>query len=619
MRTAVAPPDEAPSGAPASLAASPSRAAPDAGAWLPLILLLSLVLRAIDPLFNTPFEDESFMVLMGRSILEGASDVDIYMRTAFGWYLWPVSTALADHAAGLLGVRLLAASLGTAAVYGMFLLTRRLFDTRAALIAAALFGVCTPAILTSRLATHDAMSVPLLVFGVWAWVRALQRGDLLDWGLAAVLLFASFLVKHPMAAFFPGLCVAAMVLDRRGGFAFSLLLSLLVGGYALYYRDVILALLQFVDSFAAFRAPDEQLMAIYLRDRLDFWLFALLAAITGVLGDRRVRVIVALLFLGAFTFIGVHVARRLDYHTWKHAVYALLFLAPAAGAAVVTLAGRMWRGSFLPVMLTGLVLAGGGYLAGRMGLQSVQGGLPFQWPDTRGVAAYLRPRVQPAHRVLIDDSAVRYQLRDLLPQQQITDQYWFEHEGVPAPASYGNAVRDGWFDYIALDGTTSAEARRIYDAITPHLPGRYALRERFPQPVTGVDVLIYERITPPVARAAGGPGIVVEAPVAGSVAVAGGDRPVVLVQGTVQNAPPGATLLVEVQTNRWYPQGEPLRLDAAGGRFEREAFLGGTGEQQCDHTIRLSLLGAGGRLLREVYIDRVARVAPDSVGLACDR
>jgi hypothetical protein len=603
----------------ASFAASPAHDEPDAGAWLPLILLLSLALRAIDPLFNTPFEDESFMVLMGRSILEGASDVDIYMRTAFGWYLWPVSTALADHAAGLLGIRLLAAALGTVAVYGMFLLTRRLFDTRAALVAAALFGVCTPAILTSRLATHDAMSVPLLVFGVWAWVRALQRGTLADWGLAAVLLFASFLVKHPMAAFFPGLCLAAMALDRRGGFAFSVMLSLLVGGYALYYREVILALLQFVDSFAAFRAPDDQLAAIYLRDRLDFWLFALLALIAGVLGDRRVRIVVALLFLGAFTFIGVHVARRLDYHTWKHAVYALLFLAPAAGAAVVTLTTRVWRGSFLPVMLTGLVVAGGGYVAGRVGLQSVHGGLPFQWPDTRGVAEYLRPRVQPEHRVLVDDSAVRYQLRDLLAQDRIADQYWFEYEGVPAPASYGRAVQDGWFDYVVLDGTTSAEAKRIYESVTPHLAARYALRERLMQSVTGVDALIYERISPPVARPQGGPTILVEGPTAGSVTVAGGDRPVVLVRGVVRNAPPGATLLVEVQTNRWYPQGEPLRLDAADGRFEREAFLGGSGEQQCAHTIRLSLLGTAGRLLREVYIDRVARVAPDSVGLACNR
>lgn len=594
-------------------------AAPDTSGWITLILLLSFAVRALDPLFNTPFEDESFMILMGRSILERASDVDVYMRTAFGWYLWPVSVALADHAAGLLGVRLLAALLGTGAVGGMFLLTRRLFDERAALLASALFGLCTPAILTSRLATHDALSVPLIVFGVWAWVRALQRGGLGDWLIAAVLFFGSFLVKHPMAAFFPALCIAAMLLDRRGGFVFSLALSLMVAGYALRYRDVIIALLQFVDSFAAFRAPAGQLFAIYVRDRLDFWAFTTLAIVAAVRGDRRVRVTVLLLAIGALSFIAVHVGRRLDYHTWKHAVYPMLFLVPAAGAALSGLGARIAPRAFLPTMLAGLVAAAATYAAGRVGLQQVHGGLPFQWPDTRAVADYLRPRVQREQRVLIDDSAVRYQLRDLLPQPSIADQYWFEYEGVPAPASYANAVRDGWFDYIVLDGTTSVEAKRIYDAIKPHLAARYAERLRAPQPATGMDALVFERVSPPVSRPRNGVEIVVEAPLDGAQIVATAAAPQTTVKGFVRNAPAGAALHVEVQTNAWYPQGEPITAFGAGGAFERTVVLGGSGEQQCRHTVRLRLTTSDDRLLHEVYIDRIARVDPDSIGVACVR
>jgi hypothetical protein len=592
---------------------------PDTGAWLTLILLLSFAVRALDPLFNTPFEDESFMILMGRSILERASDVDVYMRTAFGWYLWPVSVALADHAAGMLGVRLLAAVLGTSAVGGMFLLTRRLFDTRAALVAAALFGLCTPAILTSRLATHDALSVPMVVFGVWAWVRAQQRGALSDWMIAAVLVFGSFLVKHPMAAFFPGLCVAAMVLDRRGGFAFSLALSAMVGGYALWYYDVIIALLQFVDSFEAFRAPNEQLLAIYVRNRLDFWAFLLLAVVAAIRGDRRVRLIVLLLGIGALSFSALHVGRRLDFHTWKHAVYPMLFLAPAAGAALAGLGARVAPRWFLPTMCAALAAAAAVYAAGQVGLQPGHGGLPFQWPNTRSVATYLRLRVHPGQRVLIDDSAVRYQLRDLITQKRIVDQYWFVHEGVSAPASYANAVRDGWFDYIVLDGTTSLEAKRMYDAIKPHLAARYAERLRAPQPATGTDALVFERVAPPVTRPRNGVEIAVEAPVAGAIVLASAAKPEAMVKGLVRNAPAGAALHVEVQTNAWYPQGEPITQFGPGGAFERLVILGGSGEQQCHHTVRLRLMAPDNRLLQEVYIDRIARVDPDSAGVACPR
>src|SRR5262245_51930989 len=117
------------------------------GPWLAAVLLLAFVLRATDPLFNTPFEDESFMVLMGRSILAGASDVAIYMRTAFGWYLWPSVAAIADSLGGLVALRLLAASLGTLAVYGVYRLARSLFDTRTGIVAACLFACTTPAIL----------------------------------------------------------------------------------------------------------------------------------------------------------------------------------------------------------------------------------------------------------------------------------------------------------------------------------------------------------------------------------------------------------------------------------------------------------------------------------------
>jgi len=599
------------------MSSAPREREADVRGWLTLVLVTAFAIRALDPVFNSPFEDESFMVLMGRSILTGASDVGNYMNTAFGWYLWPVSVALADQAAGVLGIRLLAAVLGTGAVAGMFLLTKRLFSAEAGLAAAALFAVCTPAILTSRLATHDAASVPLLVFGLVCYVRALQTKEWLAWAGAAVLFFAAFLVKHPMAAFFPGLFVLAVLAGRLRGAAFAVLLSALVAGYALWYQDTIRALLSFVGSFSAFRAPADQLWRIYGTDRLDLWSMVALAAVMLATGTPREKRITALLFSGAVMWALVHVGRRLDYHTWKHAVYALIFLAPVAGASAMALAQRLSRGAFLPAMLGVLVLAGGLHLFGQRGLQRVHGGMPFQWPNSDAIAAYLEPRVEAQQRVLVDDSAIRYVLRELLSQERVNDQYWFPYKGQMAPASYGLAVQDGYFDYIVLDGSTAGPAVALQASIAPHLAARYAERLRVPQPSSGTDAIVYQRVNPPVTRAGSAPTIRVTSPVRGGVIVAGGALPAGRVQGRVDNAPPGALLLVDVLTNQWYPQGEPLVLRAASVPFDLPVVLAGTGLQRCHHTIRLRLLDTKKRLLDEVYITEVRRAAADSLDTPC--
>jgi len=589
----------------------------DVRGWLTLILVTAFALRAMDPLFNSPFEDESFMVLMGRSVLTGASDVGNYMNTAFGWYLWPVSVALADQVAGVLGIRLLAAVLGTGAVAGIFLLTKRLFDAEAGLAAAAMFAACTPAILTSRLATHDAASVPLLVFGLVCYVRALQTREWIAYAGAALLFFAAFLVKHPMAAFFPGLCVLAMVQGRMRGVAFAALLSLLVGGYALWYQDTIRALLSFVGSFNAFRAPSEQLWRIYLTDRLDLWSMVVLSGVMLVTGSPRAKRITGLLLAGAGMWALVHVGRRLDYHTWKHAVYVMVFLVPVAGATALAVAERLSRGAFLPAMLGVVVLASGLHLSGQRGLERVHGGMPFQWPNTDALAAYLQPRVEPGQRILVDDPAIRYVLRDQIAQEQVNDQYWMPYKGRMAPESYGVAVQDGYYDYIVLAGSTAGPALALQASIAPHLAARYAERLRVAQPSSGAEAIVYQRVNPAVTRADNAPTIRVESPASGGVIVADGALPEGLVRGRVENAPPGARLIVDVLTNEWYPQGEPMVLSAPSVPFEIRVVLAGTGVQRCRHTIRLRLMSAGEKQLDETFIDDLRRSSLDSLTVPC--
>ncbi len=604
---------------PLSLLARPDVDAEPRRIWLLLVLAVAFALRAYNPRFNSAFEDESFMILMGRSVLAHAPDVPIYMRTAFGWYLWPVATALADFGGGIIGVRLLSATLGTAAVLGMYLFARRLFGDRIGLAAAMFFAVCSPAILTSRIATHDAAGVPLLIFALLLFVRGWQNGEWRDWIGSALCFFGCFLVKHPLAVFFPPACILAVLVDRKRGLGFAIVLSLLIATYTVFYLETIRALLVFVAGFNAFRAPSEQLWTIYVSNRLDVWLCAAVALVAAARGGRRERIIIAALFVGAATFAGVHVARRLDYHTWKHAVYALVFLIPAAAAGSVSLADRFMRSQPVPTAACVLIVAGLVFESGRRGLLANSGGLPFLWPNANVVSDFLQARVQFGQRVLVDDAAIRYVLLDQLPRDHIVDQYFFQYGDKTGPAAYAQAVADGWFDYIVLDGTTSSDALALKRAIEPTVGIRYVERNRAMQSNTGEDAVIYERVSPAVTRAPDAPVLVVNTPKTDDTVRVAGPRPTVDVTGHVDRSPPGAVLQVDVFTDRWYQQGPLIIPEMRTGRFSRRVILGGEGAQRCAHVVRVRLLGAANRIIDEATASRIVRSSPDSVGIPCPR
>lgn len=587
--------------------------------WLLLVLAIAFGLRAYNPGFNSPFEDESFMILMGRSVLAHAPDLPIYMRTAFGWYLWPVATALADFSGGIVGVRLMSATLGTLAVLGMYLFSRQLFGDRIGVASSLLFAVSSPAILTSRIATHDAAGVPLLTFALWLFVRGWLRGEWRDWIGSALCFFGCFLVKHPLAAFFPPACIIAMLVDRKRGLGFAILLSVLVATYTAIYFDTIRALLVFVAGFNAFRAPPNQLWTIYFTNRVDVWLCVVLALVAVFRGSRRERVIIALLLVGAATFSALHVARRLDYHTWKHAVYALVFLVPAAAAGAVSLADRLMHSQPVPTSACLLIVAGLVFALGRRGLLVKNGGLPFLWPNAGVVSEFLQARVQSGQRVLVDDAAVRYVLRDLSAQDHIVDQYFFEYGDKRGPDAYAQAVADGWFDYIVFDGTTSNGALALERAIQPALGLRYVERIRAMQPNTGEDAVIYERVSPAVSRAPGAPVLIVDTPKTGDTVIAAGPRPTVEVTGHVDRSPLGAVLQLDVFTDRWYQQGPLLTPDTRTGRFSRRVILGGEGAQRCTHVLRVRLLGVANRIIDEVTTSGIVRASPDSATAPCAR
>lgn len=102
---------------------TPDRFSTERGLALMVILVTAATLRMKNPLYNTAYMDESVYVVYGRMFLAGHFEAPLAnpLQWTFGWYLWPAMAALADRAAGLLGLRELAAALGTltvAATYG---------------------------------------------------------------------------------------------------------------------------------------------------------------------------------------------------------------------------------------------------------------------------------------------------------------------------------------------------------------------------------------------------------------------------------------------------------------------------------------------------------------------
>ena len=125
---------------------------------------------------NTAFGDEALYLYAGHMetahLLHGAALQGNYATYFPGIpVLYPVLAAAANSIGGLAAARavsLLAMLITTALLYAM---TRRLFNERVGLCAAALFCVTEGTTLAGHLATNDAVSLCLLALASWIVVR----------------------------------------------------------------------------------------------------------------------------------------------------------------------------------------------------------------------------------------------------------------------------------------------------------------------------------------------------------------------------------------------------------------------------------------------------------------
>src|SRR4051812_19251955 len=223
---------------------------------------------------TTAFFDEALYIMIGRRILAHIPDYPA-IRWITGSYLYPLISGQASliFDSGLYGARLVSAFAITGAAGGVYLLTERLLNRAAAVIAMILFGFAGTTLLVGALATYDALGVAcltaavvLLQRGYTATAPDQQRRYLLLAGTA----FAFSVLSKYVALFFGPVIVLLFVLSvirpgqwRRGIIlmgTFALPVVLILGGYVIAFFADLQVMVTVVQTLTSQPAPRSEII-----------------------------------------------------------------------------------------------------------------------------------------------------------------------------------------------------------------------------------------------------------------------------------------------------------------------------------------------------------------------
>ena len=576
---------------------------------LALVIGIAWYVRARNPHFSSAYMDESIYVLYGRMFLAHhfESPIDQPLHFSFGWYLWPILAAWADRIRGLVGVRELAAALGTLTVCSVYAFARRLYSPAVGLASAFVFALLGPAVLASRIATRDSGSIFFFAVGLWLFSRAWQEQEWPSWIASSLCMFAAFLCKYLIAVYFPFFVILTFWKGRRAVLTFSLSLGVFCGVYGFYLRNDLLALLQYAHAYNALRAPAAQALQIYFTHRLDFWILFVLSLFAWPRDKENSPWKAAMLSTGTVIIPIFQFLSRPDYDYWKHVNYALLFLVPLAMYGLLRLVRTVAPTTYAlsGAIIVSLLAVSLGWLGNAWRIDRF-----LFWPNAEPAAAFFEGHLASTDRVLVDDTVFRYYFSPPLHQWQIVDPFYFRYGSQTGGAAYASAAHDGLFDYIVLDGGIGDDAKRLRAAVAPELAVRYVLRVSMPDPVLGQPIEVYERQNPPAIKwESARPQIQITAPAAGALVRT--QNKATMLTAVVDGIQPGDYALVDVFTNRWYPQSEKIRPGAPDGSFSQMIYLAGEGREQCYHIVRVRVFDSRGDFLTAAMNFNIARANAD--------
>jgi hypothetical protein len=446
---------------------------------LGVILLVQAILSL--RLHNTAFQDEALYLYAGHAeiahLLHGTPlPIDYNAYFSGSPVLYPVLAAAVDSHFGLTGARLLSLlfMLGTSAL--LYSMTRRMFNERAALAAAAIFAVAQSTVVLGNFATYDAAALFLLALTTWIVVRT-DRAPMAAVMLAAPTAVLAVAVKYAAALYLPTIVLLAVLSAWPHRGYRSLWRGVLlgagvaaVGGLGLYYTDV----LRGVQTTTTNRAhgTDSLTTVLNLSAQWSGLVFATACAgawsytrrgrmnesplswrLSGP-GWRRRLILGAVLCGSALLAPAYQAHLQTTQSLFKHVGFGLLFAAPMAGVGLTRLVGAHFRYPQLGILLWVVLLC--------LGLAQSQARYTV-WPDSSALVATLKSRVDDkGHYLATAYEVPLYYLRDQTSQQQWTSTYNITYRDKKGHSHNGNdgyatAISEGYFDLVVLDGTTTKD------------------------------------------------------------------------------------------------------------------------------------------------------------------
>ncbi len=393
-------------------------------AWLIVALWFIVSLATID--YNGPFFDEAIYITAGQRTLEGYGLSDGYMGWFAGSLLWPALAGVGFRVAGLVGTRLLALLLVTAAFAAILRATENLFGPRAAFWTALALALCGPLLALARLGVYDAPALTGVAVAFWAITELARRDQRFYLGIAAVAFMFGLFSKYPMGLMLLPL-LGVLFFLRRSKFLLD------VGIWGFIALAITLAFLlparQQVAALVAWQTVNKPTFGVSRSMILAGILYAgalpALLSLGGWLVARRRRGLATVLLLNLLLWPAYHLLSANPVSVNKHLVFSFALSYPLAGLALGALwdglgrarraAGEEWavdapapasgprRPPAWRLWLTrsaalSIVLVLGAYAAIQVNQSD------HAWPDPRPAAEYLVAHVQPGQKLLVNES-----------------------------------------------------------------------------------------------------------------------------------------------------------------------------------------------------------------------
>jgi Dolichyl-phosphate-mannose-protein mannosyltransferase len=439
---------------------------------LVLTIQAALTLRLIWS--NTAFSDEALYLWAGR--LELAHLLNGHSVPAFASYfsgspvLYPPLGAIAAAIGGLAGARLLSLAMMLAATVMLHGITRRLFDRRAALFAAALFAAMAGTQYVGALATYDAMALCLLALATWLAVLAASqsgpRADRLAAAIALVMALANA-TKYASALFDPVvLCVAVLAAWQLRGRAAAVrtaaiiavaLTALLCAGLAvaghLYLRGLVSTTLdRHTGTFSA--------VSLLMLSGKWLWIVAALGvlglAAAATSGRGPAFTLLAAVMTAAIALAPAEQARIHTYTSlFKHDDYGAWFGCAVAGYAVAALSRVAPAEKATTAFRVGLLAAAVAFLPG-IATASQQ----YGWPNSTALMAKMRAVIA-THPgpILSDDDGdlLHFYLDRQVGKVPVVGTWYISYRGPGQAhprhgmAGYADAISHRYFSVVMLE------------------------------------------------------------------------------------------------------------------------------------------------------------------------